>query len=158
LLEYFLGSVSTELIEKSKLPVFIIPESISFMPIKQIAFATEIKLGIRPILSQLHQFAEELGAKVQQVFVQQLPSDISDAKEEVFYTGWQEEAGNEYSEVTVIRDKSVTEGIDYFIEKHQIDVLAMEFHQRTPIQQFFHRSQTKRMIFHSRVPILVFYA
>lgn len=53
ILDHLFGSVSTKLITKSKIPILIVPEGISFHNIKKIAFATAITGTEKPVFQYL---------------------------------------------------------------------------------------------------------
>lgn len=149
--EYLFGSVSTTLIKKSKIPVLIVPEGLPFKKPKNIAFANDFMVeGVT--YKYLKEFAAVFGAEIQQVHVNIMPSDFSDLKVEVIEVV--DEGKPNYA--TVIRDQSVKKGLDFFIETHNIDLLALYLPERSFAEDLLHRSLSKQLALSSKIPMLIF--
>ena len=58
----------------------------------------------------------------------------------------------------VIRHEEVIQGLQDYIERKEIDLLALTTHKRGVIERLFNPSIAKKMIFHSYVPLLVFHS
>lgn len=65
---------------------------------------------------------------------------------------------NRYSDVTIhpehLSGQRFGETLEEFIKEKEIDLLAMITHKRNLVSGIFHRSMTKRMAYHTRVPLL----
>lgn len=155
LMDYLLGSVSTIIINKVNAPVIIVPEETSFSAFQKIAIATEQDEYDTPLFRFLKKLTPPFDASINRVFVFPLPRDFSTEKEEKYNPTWMEEEPNPEAEITIIRDLSTIRGLDYFINKYQIDLLAMSIPKRTGLEKIFHRSLSKRMIYHSTIPLLI---
>lgn len=153
--EYLFGSVSTSLLKKSTKPVLIVPEGLQFKKPVNIAFANDFQSEETP-LKYLNDFAFALGAKVKQVHVNILPSDFFDLKEEVVETPAGQPGKGKPGYTTVIRDKSIKKGLDYFVKTHHIDLLALYLPQRTFTEDLLHRSVSKQLVLSSKIPMLIF--
>jgi nucleotide-binding universal stress UspA family protein len=153
--EYLFGSVSTNLIKKTMKPVLIIPEGIPFKKPKSIAFANDFQVDEMP-LKELHKFADIFGARVERVHINILPSDFSNLKEEVVEIADSESGKGKPVSTTVIRNISVTKGLDYFVKTHNIDLLALYLPQRTFAEDLLHRSVSKQLTLSSQIPLLIF--
>ena len=153
--EYLFGSVSTNLIKKSTKPVLIVPEGLPFNRPKNIAFANDFQTD-ELSFKYLNDFAAIFGAKVQQVHVNIMPSDFSDLKEDVVETANAGPKKGRRNYTTVIRDTSVTKGLDYFVKTHDIDLLALYLPQRTFAEELLHRSVSKQLALSSQIPMLIF--
>ena len=156
--DYITGTVCTELIKYSDCPILIVPQGCYYKPMKEMAFATSIELKDDKALLSFEQFADQLGAKASQVYIYPLPSDFSNNKEEVINTNYIDGNPSFYSTVNVVRDISVERGLDYYIKKHQVDLLGMFVPQRTRLQFLFHPSLTKRMVLKAPLPLLIYRA
>jgi hypothetical protein len=62
-----------------------------------------------------------------------------------------------FTDFSVINNYSVMEGLDDYMVKRDIDWLALFIPQRRLLERLFHTSFTKRMTFHTTVPLLVFH-
>jgi nucleotide-binding universal stress UspA family protein len=58
----------------------------------------------------------------------------------------------------VIRHEEVIQGLQDYIERKEIDLLALTTHKRGVIERLFNPSIARKMVFHSYVPLLVFHS
>jgi nucleotide-binding universal stress UspA family protein len=58
----------------------------------------------------------------------------------------------------LVHSKNLPEAIDQFIQENQINVLALTTHRRNLLTRFFNPGITRKMVLHTRTPILVFHA
>lgn len=150
--DHLFGSVTTQLIEKSAIPILVIPEGCAFHSIKQIAFATAISGSEPPILDYLADLAKQLSAAVKQVYVNTMPYDLFDNKEEI----WELSSSTTSTQkVNMVRDPNVEKGLDFFVEQHRIDLLAMMIPKRSKLEQYWHKSSTKKMAYKTHLPLLL---
>ena len=150
-LEKILGSVTTQVMMNAPCPVLAIPEAAEFVDIEHIAYATDFNLTDEPAVGQLMKFAGALGASVHFVHIDKKAKvgqmeDSFELKEYPF----------SFTEFTIINKASVIEGVDEYIRKKKIDLLAIFIPRRRLWEKLFHNSFTKRMTFHTKIPLLVF--
>ena len=155
LLEYIFGSVSSKLIQKTKIPLLIIPEGTTFSKPKKIGYGTELYINETPVYQYLDEFATALDAEVEQVHINIFPSDFFDLKEEVINTKLGETGDSDHNIVTIVRDTSVKRGIDFFIESHNIDILALFMPKRSLRENLLHRSLSRRYALSGKTPLLI---
>jgi nucleotide-binding universal stress UspA family protein len=155
--EHLLGSVTTSLIARSPIHVLVVPEGAKYKDIRNIAFATELSLQDAAVFSRLDRFAGKLGATVHRVFVNTLPSEQEKLKEEVIdVEGELKKNSPETSRrVTMIRESTVIKGIDYYLEKHPSEMVALYAPHRGFPESILHRSVSKRLAYHAHLPLLV---
>nr|AWJ66130.1 putative universal stress protein [uncultured bacterium] len=153
--DYLLGSVSTNLIRKTSLPILIIPQGCTYHQFRKIAFASSNYLTKEPVINFLEKLAVFFGASLTQFHVHTLPRDFSSKKEEIVNTLEMDENTDNYSNITIIRDKSVLRGIDFFIEKNRPDLLALYLSPKSFFGQLIHRSKSKQLVYRSKVPLLL---
>lgn len=150
--EHLFGSVTTQLLSKSGIPILVIPEGTSIQEIKKIAFATAITGAEASTLAYLEKLTKFFGAELLQVFVNMMPYDFFDNKEEVWKLP---HSLMENQSFHMVRDPNVVQGIDYFIHEYNIDLLAMMVPKRNKVEQFFHQSKTKKMAYKTAIPLLI---
>ena len=56
---------------------------------------------------------------------------------------------------TIVESQSVFEGIQTYIKKHDIDLLSIVTSHRGFVEDLFHKSLTKRLVFQLDIPLLV---
>lgn len=140
------GSVSTELVKNASIPVCVVPEGTPFDGIKNIALATDFDLQDDRALTNIRRIAEELGAKVHQVFVN---TKRTMPKEEIWETN--------SAEVNMVNQRVVITGLQNYLEKHSIDLLAVSIPDRPFLQNLFRRSLSKQLVLTAKIPLLVFH-
>lgn len=154
--EKLIGSVSTALVNSSKCPVMIINQNVKFKSIKNIALAfdyTEIKN--KASLFPLNVFTKVFNSHIYifNVVKSQLEtvSSISKAVDGMKLAHALENAEHSfhYSE-----NDDIVEGINKFVIEKNIDMVVMIPHKHSPLHNLFNESQTKKMAFHTRVPLL----
>lgn len=154
--EKLIGSVATVLINNSKCPVMIINQNVKFKRIKNIALAfdyTEIKN--KSTLAPLNQFIQLFNSHIFIFNVVkselQAVSSISKAVDGMKLAHALENAEHSfhYSE-----NEDILEGISKFVSEKKIDMVVMIPHKHSPLHDLFHESETKKMAFHTRIPLL----
>lgn len=153
LAEYLFGSFSSELIQKARVPILIIPEGVDYQPIKDISFATIDYKKENDVAKDLMIFAGKLNATVNSFYVNVLPIDFSTLDEDVLNIKGREHVSE--LGVTMVVAHSVMNGISYFLKRHHTDLLAMCTIHRTGIQKLLHSSFTQKMVYHTEIPLLV---
>jgi nucleotide-binding universal stress UspA family protein len=51
-------------------------------------------------------------------------------------------------------NEDILEGINKFVLEKKIDMVVMIPHKHSPLHNLFHESETKKMAFHTRIPLL----
>ena len=150
-LEKFLGSVTTDVMMKAPCPVLAIPAEAVFQPIGHIAYATAFEPSDKHVVEQLMELAGRLGAQVHFVNVNTHTDKqfIQDVKMDKDYP-------YNFTDFSVVHNPSVQDGLDDYLQKRPSDCLALFVPHRRLWERLFHSSFTKRMIFHTRLPLLVF--
>lgn len=147
------GSLTTALISESPISILIIPEKNKVETVKNIAYATAVNLEEEEVLPSLFHFAEGLGATIHPFYVNSLKSERFKFKEEGMNTNWRLE--DSPGVVTMIREKSVIDGIAYFLEKYPNEILSLYVPKRAFFEQIFHRSLSKQIAYSTRIPLLI---
>ncbi|MCD7972046.1 MAG: universal stress protein [Candidatus Azobacteroides sp.] len=153
-----IGSVTAEVIEMSRVPVFAIPENTPFSSIKdvkKIAFATNFDqkdlMMFDTLIKVIHNFDYEI------LFVHVSPKE--DAWNEIRLAGIKEYFKKQYPALNasyhVIDSADTLIALDNFIKKEHVEILALSNHKRNIFARLFNPSIARRMLFHSDTPLLV---
>jgi nucleotide-binding universal stress UspA family protein len=149
--EKLLGSVTTHTMMNAPCPVLAIPMDAQYSPVKNIAYATNFEPSDEQAIEKLNGLSEELKAKLHFLHV-----DTAKKYGLTEHYVMVEDYPRPFSDFSVINHESATEGIDEYLKDHDIDWLALFLPDRKFWERLLHRSFTKRMTFHSKVPTLVF--
>lgn len=150
--EKIMGSVTTDTMMNAPCPVLAIPEFAKYEQVKSIAYATDFAPKDEHAVEQLINISKILNAKVHFVHIETEPA-IGDMKEMVEIDHYPFES----TDFSLLNQSSVMLGLDEFIEKKDVNLLALFIPRRKLWERLFHRSFTKKMTFHSRTPLLVFH-
>jgi len=151
-LEKFLGSVTTDVMMKAPCPVLAVPAEAVFGPVGHIAYATAFEASDEKAVEQLMEIAGKIRAKVH--FVNVKTREDRDYIENI---QMDKDYPYDFTDFSVVHHRSIREGLDEYIQKRNIDWLALFVPRRSLWERLFHISFTKRMTFHSSVPLLVFH-
>ena len=155
-----LGSVTSTIVEKAKLPVLVVPENVrAEMPISDVLYASEFDEADKRTLARLLQFAQPLNAKVHCIHV-----DITGRGEET-NSAKLADLENSYSAEknkgqivfqNVTSDNTV-DGLLQYVDSNHVSLIAMLTHKRTFFTGLFDRSLTKKIAFKTNIPLMVYH-
>lgn len=155
----FLGSNTASVIEDSPIPVFVIPEEVSFSTPKIIVFASTFHNSDLETIKELSTIASAFDAEVIIVHFVENEKDLETSSliMETFLARIREVIT--YPKITcqVYENKNPQNGIEKFTEIVDADIVALSTKSRNPIEKMFSKSITKEMSFHSKIPLLVFH-
>lgn len=152
--ETFLGSVTASVIANVKVPVLGIPAEAEYHPIKSIAFTTQYRDKDNDSLKRALDIADKFGARVQCIYIKN-PDDPSDLEEKI--NEWKAYYRGRNIDFFNIAGDHIEQTLLDFIESQQVNLLVMRAHKRGFFEGLFHRSLTKKMAYHSKVPLLVYH-
>ncbi len=158
-----IGSVTAELIERSNIPVFAIPEDIpmsDFSSVKNIGYATNFDqkdlLAFEKMMTLLKPF--NFNMHLVHVHV----SENDDAWDEIKLAGIKEYFKKQYPELKteyhILKGKDMLSCLDGFINENKIDIISLCTHKRNIVSRMFNPSFARKMIFHANTPMLIFHA
>lgn len=150
-LKRVLGSTATSLTAGTNVPVLIIPEQAAFKVPDVIAFASDGSTHpLQEDLDKFKDFKEAFHAKVFVVHV------IKKGDAELLKFTESADA-KQYSDISFEFpvNAHITEGLDAFIKNYQVKMLVMMPHKHDWAERLFRKSETKDMIFHTDIPLLI---
>lgn len=152
--QYLFGSISTAMVRNTQFPLLIIPEGTQYQEIRKIAFATAVNLKEEKIFPQLTTIAQALNARINSFFVNTHPDGQDKFKEErIETTGGQH--GSPFSSILMIRERTVMQGIEYYLEHHTSEMLTLYVPDRDYLESLLHLSVSKQAIYQVKIPILI---
>ncbi|MFM9825354.1 universal stress protein [Flavobacterium sp.] len=149
--EVFLGSNTGFVITQVPTMLLCLPNEAKFEKIKHICFTTLLKDEDKTALSDVLNIAKKFHAKVKCLTIK--TSDSKLAHEDI--EKWQSNFKREPIEFFVVSNDNIKKTIYDFLERQEIDVLAMLTHRRSFVEQLFTQSLAQKLSFHSKTPILV---
>jgi nucleotide-binding universal stress UspA family protein len=152
--ETFLGSKTASVIANTTVPVLAIPADADYKKIKSIAFTTQYKDKDNEALRKALDIAAKFDASLHCLYIKNDddPEDIDERINE-----WKIYYRDEKIDFFNISGDHIEQTILDFIDNQHTDLLVMRTHKRNFFESLFHRSLTKKMAYHSNVPLLVFH-
>jgi nucleotide-binding universal stress UspA family protein len=160
-LKKIFGSTATSLIKKSNIRVLVVPEDAKFSTPKTILYASDIMPDANiEYLDQIRDITETFGSKVYVMkVVQEEYAQINEYAQvfEQIHTqgGLRPELKKLGASFQYPVDSNIRHALNEFAGKHHVDILVMMRHKHDWLERLFIKSETKDMIFHTHIPILV---
>jgi nucleotide-binding universal stress UspA family protein len=147
-----MGSNATAIIDKSSIPVLVVPADASTKAVNKLVYATDTK-DFQKEVKIVASFAEMLGAAMEVVHVvpeeRNKKSELSDKKVK-------ELAAYPKIHLHVMYDKDVARGLESFINNQKEDFVLTTFTHRLSFnEKLFGKSVTQKLAYHNTVPLLV---
>jgi nucleotide-binding universal stress UspA family protein len=155
-----IGSVTAEVIEGCKTPVFAIPDQAPpkyLSEMKNLGFLTNFRERELVAFDRMMKFIGKYPIKVYLVHV----NKKEDMWNEIKLSGIRNFLEKRYPslemdyELIDKADESLEEVIDKFVREKNIDILAMSSSRRNIFARMFNPGLARRMLFHSQTPLLV---
>ena len=153
--EHLVGSVSTTVAQTSSIPVLIVPETAKYSRIKKISYACDFDKNLEStgVLSKVKYFCSLFNAQLQILNVMKPEEEISVEKAETdSYV--EEKLYSTIHDTFFIYDEKVDKGVMEFVEHHDTDILITSPKNHNFLHNLFVESKTKKLAFHSHVPVL----
>lgn len=151
-LEKLMGSVTSQSMMRAGCPVIAVPGNAKWKGVQSIAFATDFQPNDLHAAADLMDFAGKLRAGIHFVHVETKPG-LEMMEDYVSMADYP----YKFLDFKVIRSHSAVEGLQEYVESNKVDLLALFIPERRLWERLFHASFTKKMAFHSHVPLLVFH-
>lgn len=153
-----IGSVTAEIIERSKTFVYAIPEQTSlktFNDIKKVAFVTNFDqrdlIAFDSLITAFKSFHFAIS------FIH-LSTD-NDAWNEIKLAGIKDYFQKQYPQLdlyyNVVKEDNILSNLDKYVKEENIDVICITNYKRNIFARLFNPSIARKMIFHANTPILV---
>ena len=152
--ETFIGSKTASVISNAKVPVLAIPADANYSSIKSIAFTTQYKDKDNDALRKALDIAAKFDARLQCLYIKN-DDDPEDIEERI--NEWKIYYRDENIDFYNIAGDHIEQTILDFIDNQKVDLLVMRTHKRGFFESLFHRSLTKKLAYHTNVPLLVFH-
>lgn len=150
------GSNTHDVVNKAKCPVLAIPEKIKYTPPYRIAFATDYEeLENKYVLHPLAELANQYRSKLMIVNIYNIGENIINVEQAAEGIQLHYMLKNIPHQFFGISHKNIATGIDQFVHKHKVDLLAMIARQHNFFNRLFHDSTTKQLAMLTDIPLLV---
>lgn len=154
-LEKFLGTVSSGVVNHSKVPVLLIPEGASFTEIDKIAYATNFNSAEAVHVRDTIDLLGLMNVKLDLVHFDKSEKEKEIEKITFLKNTFRDAPGSYAFQFHTLEGDSLVESLNHFVEVHNVQLLVMFKQQRSFFDRLLHHSQTRDMAMSTAVPLLI---
>jgi nucleotide-binding universal stress UspA family protein len=156
--EVLIGSRTADVISSVKTPVLVVPRNSTEFNFDTITYASDFKhIKSKRLLSPLNDFAKAFDAKINFLRVTKPTDDELSLNKDfnemgVKYAEWFGKQDHSFHYET---NEQVEEGINNFIVKSDTKLLCILARKNGIIRYLFHKSVSKKLTYHTKLPLLI---
>jgi len=150
--EVIMGTNTYAVIKESKIPVLVVPDKAEYKRIDNIVLASDYKSIEGETLETLRNIDWVFGSKVHVIHIsdkKQLESE--EAEQAKKYEYYLKNVPHEYH---FVLDKDVEKGIENYVKDHNIDLITLIPRKHKFFDMVFGSGESKKIIFHTKTPLL----
>lgn len=153
--EVMFGSVASIVVDVAQCPTLVVPAKAVLTEIDLIAFGTNFEDSDKAVIDELVEWAGYFdNARIDCLHVN---TNINQTAIKQKKLG---ELAKDYNDIPnlhflLLEDNTVNKGLDSYIESKQPDMMAVVRREKTFLEKLFKTSVSKKLTFHSKVPVLV---
>lgn len=155
--ELLMGSNTSRVIDRARCPVITVPEGALFHPVKKITYASNYTDIDVETIQRLLEIAEPFNAQINILHVYE--EDEARARDEM--QRFIEEADKKilYPNLSyqLLGGEDVEKKLEEYLQSEATDLLVLSTHARDLRDKLFGKSIAKKLVFHTKVPLMVFH-
>lgn len=155
-----MGSVTAAVIGRIGFPIMAIPEKYTFIGeknIKNIMYVTEFDESDFLSIKKLIGFAGPLGLNIHCVHLGDDPGAWDKVKMEGLMEYFRKSYGRPDVSYSFLNRKNMLEDLDKLIMELNINILSITSRRQSLFEQLFRTNITKKLFYHTSIPLLVFH-
>jgi len=153
-----IGSVTAEVIDRAKVPVFAIPENTpftNFSEVKRIAFGTSFDQKDLVAADTLFRMFKNYPIEY---FLFHITNKQDNTWNEIKLSGIKDYFQKQYPDTSInygiIDSSDFALNLEKFVREHKIDIISLATHKRNIFARMFNPSMARKMLFHTDTPML----
>lgn len=160
-LKTFFGSVTASVMQRASTPVMVVPEGATFEPFRHVMYASDFDPADGVVVRQMLETLRPLDFGLYTVFIY---NDHGHPYRKEDYQGLKEALQSHMHhvipdarmDIVATGDHDLVQGLQRQLQENDVDLLVMTTHARNFVTRLMQPSQTKRMMFQTKTPLLVF--
>lgn len=152
-LDRLIGSTTTSFMKVAKCPVLAVPAKAHRISLKKIAYASDFTGDDQVFLQQLFALTDPFNSEINIINIKTDGQAHTGAEQPML-----QNLSHRFPErkfcIAQVKADTVTAGIKAFVSENQVNVLAVSIHERGLLQDLFHKSISKELVFETTVPLL----
>lgn len=151
--EHLIGSSAVDVAKGVTFPLFIVPETCSYRDVKKIAYACDYIQVEEGVLQSVNYFCNSFNAELEVVHVHN--SGVSGEYNQLIAEAqFAQYFGAIKHKLINIQDKDVAEALRVYMQLNKPDILMINPKKHDVFEMIFHKSITRKLAFHSSIPVL----
>jgi len=153
-----IGSVTAEVVERSRVTVFAIPDQARYEDLadaKNLAFLTNFDQRDLVAFENMIHSLKTFGLTISLLHL----SDSVDTWDEIKLGGIKEYFHKQYPDLDIqydiVRDDDLLNNLEEYIDSKNIDIIVMTTYRKNIFARLFNPGFARKMLFHSNTPMLV---
>lgn len=156
-----MGSVTAAVINRISYPIMAIPEKYTFVGeknVKNILYVTDFDESDFLSLKKLISLTEQLELNIHCVHIGDNPKAWDQVKMDGLMEYFRKAYGKTQVSYSFIHQKNLLEDLDKLIQDKHINILSVTSHRQNIIAKLFRPNITKKLFYHTSIPLLVFHS
>jgi nucleotide-binding universal stress UspA family protein len=150
------GTVTYEVISRVTVPVLIVPAQCQVKEIKHIVYATNLGENESDTIDTLRELSEDFDASLTCLHFNTDYDDFDENRKQIL------DLSKKYAFTPInklnfelIAKSSVEKGLVEYLDETNVDIITIKPEDRGFLASLFHTSLTKKLAYHSKMPVLV---
>lgn len=158
--EFFIGSNTVSVINKSICPVISVPDNAKMRGLKKIVFATDFASNDFKNVFEIVEHARNFNSHIELLHISTGQSDQLIEKSKLIELQQRIINESKYPDISInlLPDKNSFQGLNSYLEEYNPDLLAISTRDRSFVDKYFDRSLTKKMVHHSHIPLIALHS
>jgi len=153
-----LGSIALKILEHATIPVLTIPEDTEYAKIRNVLYVTDFDESDIYAVENLVDILDPFKVKIHCLHVEHSNKDLID---NMLMDYLKEHFEDEFKKgvmfFDMVQDKDVLKAVEEYIKDKEINLAALLHHKRGLLSKLFHPSMTKKVFYHTALPLLTFH-
>ncbi len=150
------GSNTQKVVQKTEIPVLVIPNETSFKTINNIVFATDFNVEDFEIIDSLIRFTSVIESNLSCVHIRESYSDWDTPTINYIKDKYKDAIQQGALNIELVENSDVTDGLNEYIEANNVDVLAILKEEQNMFNRIFDKSYTKELLEKCKIPLMIF--
>lgn len=158
--EALIGTVTAAVIEHANCPVLTVPSMVKWTDVKKIVYATSYEEGDFGHVETVIDFAKALNAELILLHISTGKYDRTYEFDAIQRYKERLEQDTDFHKISIklLVEEDVFLAISNYTDEVKADIIAMNLRSRSFMQKLFERSLTKRMAYHTHIPLFAFHS
>ncbi|WP_276498060.1 universal stress protein [Pontibacter litorisediminis] len=154
------GTVTTKMVEDAKVPLLTVPEPYKEHSLSRVLYATDFDKTDAEAITALLQLLKPFNSVILCAHIGTEDSERDDSHKMEQLQARLYAALPDHNMLFAIlpSDEDVADALQEFVKREQVDLVAVNNHQRSLFSSIFKPSLSKKLVLEAQVPILVFHS